>query len=114
MGLREDRIARNEALYRELNERVRKVEEDLSARGITDQPELGEYFCECGFDVCMEKLRLTTHEYEKVRSSPVRFVIVPEHLLPEVERVLEQNERFAMIEKLEPERELVVELDPRT
>jgi hypothetical protein len=114
VGLREDRVARNEALYRELNERIREIEEDLSARGVADEPELGEYFCECGFDACMEKIRVTPQEYEAVRSSPVQFAIKPEHLVPDVERVLQQNSRFALIEKLEPERELVAELDPRS
>jgi hypothetical protein len=114
VGMREDRIARNEALYRELNERIRQVEEHLSARGVADQPELGEYFCECGFDACMEKIHLTAEEYETVRSRPTRFAILPAHLIPDAERVLEQNSRYAMIEKLGEERELVVELDPRT
>jgi hypothetical protein len=111
--VREDRIVRNEALYRELNERVSEVEEDLSARGVVEAAEVGEYFCECGLNDCMEKIRLTRTEYEAVRASPFRFAIQPEHLIADVERVVSQNERFTVIEKLEGERELVLENDPR-
>jgi hypothetical protein len=111
--VREDRIVRNEALYRELNERVRQVEEDLDAHGVVEPPTFGEYFCECGLENCFEKILLTSDEYEAVRASALRFAIVPEHLVPDVERVVAQNARFMTIEKLEGERELVLEHDPR-
>ena len=112
--MREDRIVRNEALYRELNERVNEVEEDLSARGVVEAEEVGEYFCECGLDDCTEKIRMTREEYEAVRASPIRFAIKPEHLVADVERVISQNERFAVIEKRVGDRELVLERDPRS
>jgi thermostable 8-oxoguanine DNA glycosylase len=112
--VREDRIARNEVLYRELNERVNALAEDLSARGVIEpEEEVGEYFCECGRDDCTEKIRMTRAEYEAVRASPLRFAIKPEHLIAEVERVVSQNERFAVIEKLVGERELVLENNAR-
>jgi hypothetical protein len=112
--VREDRIARNEALYREVNERMNALAEDLNARGVVEGEELGEYFCECGRDDCTEKIRMTRAEYEAVRAaSPRRFAIKPEHLIPDVERVVSQNERFAVVEKLVGEPELVDEHNPR-
>ena len=111
--MREDRIVRNEALYRELNERINEIGEDLSTRGVVEPVEVDEYFCECGLDNCLEKIRLTQAEYEGVRASPIRFAIKPEHLIADVERIVEQNDRFAVIEKLVGERELVLDRDPR-
>jgi hypothetical protein len=111
--VREDRIARNEVLYRELNERVNALAEDLNARGVVEAEEVGEYFCECGHDDCMEKIRMTRAEYEAVRASPTRFAIKPDHLIAGVERIVSQNERFAVIEKLVGEPELVLEHNPR-
>jgi hypothetical protein len=112
--VREDRIVRNEALYRELNERVNTLAEDLSTRGVVEsEEEAGEYFCECGLDDCMEKITMNRAEYEAVRASPIRFAIKPEHLLANVEQLVSQNDRFAVIEKLEGERELVSEHNPR-
>ena len=111
--MREDRIVRNEALFRELNERVREIEETLTARGVAEPSAYGEYFCECGMESCTEKIRLTHDEYERVRSSPLQFAIVPGHEIAAVERVVETTDRFAMVEKFEGERELVL-TDPRS
>jgi hypothetical protein len=111
--VREDRIIRNEALFRELNERVREIEETLTDRGIAEPSPYGEYFCECGLEDCIEKIQLTHDEYEHVRSDPLHFAIVPGHEVPEVERVVERSDRFSMVEKFEGERELVL-TDPRS
>ena len=56
--MREDRIIRNEALYRELNERVREIEDDMSMRGLVEAHPYSEYFCECGLEGCMDKIKL--------------------------------------------------------
>ncbi|MFN2471941.1 MAG: hypothetical protein ABR583_13335 [Gaiellaceae bacterium] len=114
MSERTERIVKNEALHRDVNERVRQVEDRMSARGLLEPRTLDEYFCECGLGDCMEKIRLTREEYEEVRSSPIRFAIMPEHLIADVERVLTQNERFAMIEKVAGEREIATARHPRT
>lgn len=111
--MREDRVVRNEALFRELNERVREIEETLTARGVVEPVELNEYFCECGLEGCTDKIRLTPEEYEHVRASPLRFAILPGHQVDEVENVISQTERFAVVEKFEGERELVLS-DPRS
>jgi hypothetical protein len=111
--VREERIIRNEALYRELNERVREVEEDMTLRGIVEAEPYSEYFCECGLEDCMEKVRLSPEEYEEARSDSRRFVILPDHLIADVERVVHREEgRFVIVEKLEGERELALS-DPR-
>jgi hypothetical protein len=111
--VREDRIIRNEALFRELNERVREIEETLTARGIAEPSPYGEYFCECGLEDCTEKILLTAAEYEHVRAHPLHFAIAPGHEVAAVERVVETTARFALVEKFEGERELVL-TDPRS
>ena len=111
--MREDRIIRNEALYRELNERVREMEEDMSLRGLVEPEPYSEYFCECGLEDCMDKIRLSREEYEEARSDSKRFVILPDHLIADVERVVHRvDDRYAIVEKLEGERELALS-DPR-
>lgn len=111
--MREERIIRNEALYRDLNERVREVEDDMSMRGVVEPDPYSEYFCECGLQECMEKVRLSRAEYEQARADSLRFVILPDHLIADVERVVHrEDDRYAIVEKLEGERELV-RTDPR-
>ena len=112
--MREDRIVRNEALYRDLNERVRELEDDMSLRGLVEPEPYSEYFCECGLEECMEKIRLTPEEYEEARKDSTLFVILPDHLIADVERVVHREDgRYAIVEKLEGERELASS-DPRS
>lgn len=101
--MREDRIARNEVLHREVNERVRQVEQSLTARGVVEPLEEGEYFCECGLDDCAEKVRVRIEEYEQVRSHPARFFVMSDHVIADVETVVARNERFVVVEKHEGE-----------
>ena len=114
MSSREERITRNEVLHREVNERMRQIEADLSARGIVEPRELDEYFCECGIDHCMEKIHMSAEEYRDVRASPVRFAVLPEHVIPDVERVVADRERFVTVEKLAGEQALARYTDPRS
>jgi hypothetical protein len=106
---REERIARNEAVFREVNERIKDVSEDVEAASTTD------FLCECGDPDCTEPVRLTPVEYEEVRRNPTHFVIVPGHSHPEVEVVVARNERFAVVEKTDPQAARVaVREDPRS
>jgi hypothetical protein len=47
-----------------------------------------------------------------VRSNPKHFLVARGHELPEVERVVEDNDRFCIVEKT-METEFMAETDPR-
>jgi hypothetical protein len=107
---RQRRMGLNETLFREVNERVKAVSE-----GFAEPAEMAEFVCECGDDSCAARIRLTLAEYERIRSSPIRFAIVHGHELPEVERVVEENERYTVVEKLRGgPAELAEAHDPRS
>lgn len=109
MDLRQQRVAKNEALFREVNERIKEVNLEVAAH------EPADFLCECGSEECTEPIALTLAEYEAVRSDPTHFVIVPGHEVPDVERVLSQKERFAIVEKAAPAAaRIAVEEDPRS
>jgi hypothetical protein len=110
MGERERRIGRNEALFREVNERVEQLNESFDASG-----EPMALLCECGDERCFEKIEVTREEYERVRSDPRLFVFVAGHEAPDVEDIVDANERFVTVRKRqgEPAR-LATELDPRS
>jgi hypothetical protein len=105
---RQERIARNEAMFREANERAKAWEE---RHGLDREVEL--YFCECAKPDCLEKVSLREADYERVRSDPRRFVIVSGHELPDVETVIEPHEGWAIIEKAPEVSRTVEGLDPR-
>jgi hypothetical protein len=73
-----------------------------------------EFLCECADLDCTENLVLSMAEYEHIRTSPVRFPIAPGHDYPEVENVVEENERYAVVQKKGEAAEIVAELDARS
>jgi hypothetical protein len=101
---REERIAKNEALFREVNERVKEL---VPSEGGID------FICECGNEECIEQVRMTAEEYERVRADPVAFFVKPGHQTAEVEEVVEANERFTVVRKHVEEREIAEQMDPR-
>ena len=106
-----ERIAGNEALFREVNERV---QEDDRERVEASSPEARwDFLCECGADRCNEPVALTASEYEAVRSSPVRFAVLPGHEDLQLARVVERNERFVVVEKEPGEQDVALATDPR-
>jgi hypothetical protein len=106
---REERIARNETRFREVNERIKDVSEDV------ETPSEIEFLCECGASECTDPVQLTATEYEELRRDPTHFAIVPGHSDPEVEVVIARNERFAVVAKTDPQAaRIAVREDPRS
>jgi hypothetical protein len=105
-----ERFARNEALFRQANERVR----DVSQAFATLDPTPVEFVCECGLQDCAEPIALRLHEYEAIRAHPTRFVVVPKHVMPEIERVVEDHGSYVVVEKLLGEHTIAEETDPRS
>jgi hypothetical protein len=99
------KAAENQSLLREVNERIEEV------AGEAWNP---EFLCECATTDCIETLELSVGEYESIRSSPVRFPIKPGHDDPEFERVVEETERYAVVEKFGKAAEIVSKMDPRS
>ena len=98
MSATEYRIGKNEALFREVNERIRSVSEGW-AKGDRTSPI--EFVCECSSEGCFETVALTVAEYEGVRSDSRHFLIVVGHVWsPEVEREVYRNSGYAVVEKL--------------
>ena len=101
-------MARNEALFREVNERIEDVQEGFTGQGRVD------FLCECGSEDCTQPISLTLAEYEQIRQHPKHFVVVPGHDVVDVERVVEQTDRYAVVEKLPgAPAKIAVKRDPR-
>jgi hypothetical protein len=108
---REARAARSQALYRDINERVKLIND-----GFGEILPLGDWLCECANDGCAERIALTIPEYESVRSNPRRFIVVPDasHFFSEIEDLVEERERYWVVEKRGLAAELAARVDPRT
>jgi hypothetical protein len=109
----EERIAGNEALFREVNERMAETAERFA--GTDDEATPLDFVCECGRAGCAEKMSMTLAEYQRVRSEPTHFAVVPGHELPGVERVVERHTTHFVVEKQDPNADRVGrEPDPRS
>ena len=94
MDSREQRLARTESLFREINERVRQI----AAKHGTDVHQY-QFYCECSNTDCTLRVELELAEYERVRTRGRRFLVAPGHNLPLGERIVEQAEGWWVIEK---------------
>jgi hypothetical protein len=108
----EERLSRNEAIFREINERTRSLQERFGPEDPSTRYE--QFLCECGDQMCVERVNLTVPEYESVRADSTQFVLRPGHMMPRVERVVRENDRYVVVVKLGEAAEVAAERDPRS
>jgi hypothetical protein len=92
---REVRAARNQAIFRAVNEQMAELTSLVGAAA-----EVRTIACECANVECVDSVEIAPGEYEAVRREPRRFVVRPGHLFPDVERVVSENDRFVVVEKV--------------
>lgn len=106
-GDRARRLALNEALVRDVNERINEGAQRFDIQGRTD------FLCECANDACSERIRLTIADYNRIREESGWFFAVRGHELPGIERVVEEHDDHVVVEKIGEGREVAERLDPR-
>jgi hypothetical protein len=91
---RELRAARNQSLFRAVNEKLRELNDTFA-----EVSETYAIACECADVGCVETLHIVMQQYVDVREHPSRFVVLKDHVFPEVERVIAQNNGYVVVEK---------------
>jgi len=106
-----ERAARNEDQARKINEQI----EPTNAAHAWVNPPMPDWLCECASEDCAKAVRMTVSDYEAVRADPRRFLVAPsaEHVLVGVERVIERNEDYWVVEKVGKAGDLTEALDER-
>ncbi|MDX6511011.1 MAG: hypothetical protein QOE36_515 [Gaiellaceae bacterium] len=100
------RLAQNEDFFREVNGRISEKAESHGS----DSHEY-EFFCECSDASCTERVTLTLSEYEHIRAEPTRFVVKNNHVVREIEHVVETVPDHVVIEKHGHAGRVAVELE---
>ena len=98
MDERARRIGANEAMFREVNERIEDLAETF---GLGDRPL--DLICECGKASCSQQIRMTSGEYEALRKDPTLFAVYPGHEVGDVEDVIDRRDGYDVIRKREGE-----------
>jgi hypothetical protein len=91
---RAERIGRNEALFREVNERIEDVAETLRSN-----PETLDLLCECGAAECTKRITMRREDYETLRSDPHLFAVYPGHDEPTVEEIVSRHDGYDVVRK---------------
>jgi hypothetical protein len=104
----ERETARNEALFRNVNEALKgghwPGEEDAPIA----------FRCECGRLGCSVLIELKAREYERVRANPRWFILAPGHEEPEVEVVVDRFPNYLVVEKQDHAGRVAEATDPRS
>lgn len=104
-----DQEARNQAMFREVNERIEELADGFDAGG------RDRLICECGNPECTQQIEVTRAEYKHLRTHGSRFVVALNHENPETETIVEENERFAIVETYAGSASQIArETDPRS
>ena len=100
--------AKNEELFRNVNERIESLSQTVAPSDQTMQ-----YLCECDRPDCYERVKASRKEYESVRADATHFIVLAGHQDPDLERVIFSNDRFLVVEKQGAPARDAVETDPR-
>lgn len=103
---RKARLAQNEDFFREVNE---KISEKAESHGLDSHQY--EFFCECSEVSCVERVTLTLLEYEHIRAEPTRFVVKNNHVVKEIEHIVETVPDHMVIEKHGEAGRIAIELE---
>jgi hypothetical protein len=101
------RAAKNQSLFREVNEQL---------KGLGGRPGLFEstvFVCECLDLGCTDTIPIDVGEYERLRRYAARFLVVPGHEDPAVERVVVRAPRYNVVEKVGAAGKVAAAGDPR-
>jgi hypothetical protein len=95
MSSREERMGRNEVASRGINEEIEAAYQGEPPANRID------IVCECARMTCDATIDITLDEYEQVRKDARHFVILPGHFFGDIEWIVFENDRFAVVAKRE-------------
>jgi hypothetical protein len=100
----------NEALFREVNERIEGVNNAFAV--VTGTMSI---VCECGAAGCVEQIVISHKAYEELRADPTLFAVVPDHEVPDVEDVVDRRDGYDVVRKHPGVPQLIAKAtDPRS
>ncbi len=104
------RRAKNEALFRRINERLESLNEAFGTVSNTFS-----VVCECDDAACAAEIRLTNEQYEQIRADPTKYIVLAGHETDGVERVVGGTDEWHVVKKQPGEPAAIAEAtDPRS
>ncbi len=113
----ERRLVENEAVFRELNQKIHKgykhtnklAREDNQPDFLVKSTELDKplyFFCECADEKCVDRIKINMREYNKIHEERDNFVVLPGHNIAAIERIVAERAGYTVVKKyLDPPEE---------
>ena len=92
---REVRAARNQSLFRSVNERLEELNEAFAS--VTRTFTIA---CECADPSCVTMIEVEPTEYGAVRAEPHHFIVLQGHIIPEIEFIVRETDAYVVVEKI--------------
>ena len=102
-----ERAARNETVFRDINERIEAGAEML---GITASELI---HCECDRVECLEMVEMRPAAYREVLDRRYHFITALGHADPRIEQVVEEHDNYCVVEKIGEAREALDKQHPQ-
>lgn len=95
---RTKKVARNQAMYRQVNERIEDINDAFGQIS-------GEFVvvCECADRMCAEQISMSREAYERTRANSTQFILRPGHQAADVEETVATEADYVVVEKHEGE-----------
>jgi hypothetical protein len=107
MGQHEVEMAKTEAVFREVNERINETAQRFDSDDAT-------FVCECADPDCAARVDASLTEYESVRAESTHFLLCDGHEVPSIERIVRRRPGYAVVEKFHAAvGRIVRQTDPR-
>lgn len=102
-----ERVARNDAIFRQANEGIREAAQEYAASDAIP------FVCECAEPECRELVRLQIAEYLAIRAKPRWFLNAPGHdsAAGPWGTVVQEHDGYVVVEKLGEAGEIVEQLE---
>jgi hypothetical protein len=89
-----ERAARNEEVFRDVNRRIEEGAEQHDVSGSLP------FHCECGATACVETIEIPPARYAAIIQERYHFVVIPGHEESRIERIVETEDLFLVVEKI--------------
>jgi hypothetical protein len=93
MSVSLERLARNGALFRQVNERLLELSEGFQNGSM-------QFVCECSNEDCTATITMNHDEYESVRTRSTFFVVASGHEMLEIEKIIDRRDSWTIVQKV--------------
>lgn len=108
MDFQQQRFGLNEAVFREVNERI----EGISKLFRWGKREPLDLVCECRNATCVRRIEMSQADYQALRSEETHFALYPGHADTEIEDVIASHAGYEIVAKRGPAAKVARDLSP--